>query len=161
MPLGYFFMANWKKIVVVALVLIVVAPFVLLHANPTHRNLLAIRPRLITSEIPIIMIHGAKDLLVPQGMWTSSSAAFPMAIWRRLLRHLVICAFCFALAQRGHKHRLKDRDDGDHDQQFDQCEAAPRFERSPLERNDPGMRAFHHALAWTRTLSMFCPHSQI
>lgn len=31
MPLGYFFMSNWKKIVLVVLVLIAVAPFVLLH----------------------------------------------------------------------------------------------------------------------------------
>lgn len=31
MPLGYFIMANWKKIVLVLLVLMGVAPFVLLH----------------------------------------------------------------------------------------------------------------------------------
>ena len=31
MPLGYFFMANWKKIVLLVLVLMVVAPFALLH----------------------------------------------------------------------------------------------------------------------------------
>lgn len=31
MPLGYFFMANWKKILLIGLSLIVLAPFVLLH----------------------------------------------------------------------------------------------------------------------------------
>jgi hypothetical protein len=38
MPLGYFFIANWKKIALVLFLLVAIAPFVLLHVFVLCQN---------------------------------------------------------------------------------------------------------------------------